>query len=317
MNAALLIPPDASYEEWLARRAELSSNAVTASEIAAVMGISPWDSPFNLYWKKLGEIGDDFDNDKLSLRRYMEPWIADRWAADNPHFLMGLGGLWANSQRPWQMATPDRILCDRTQSDMPIETARRRALSLLEIKSSGSYDGWGEDGSDEIPVYYRAQVLWQLDTLDLDDAFVTCFFLHTEKRRDYVIGRDDDDIALMREAALKFLARIERRDPPPIDAHDATRAALKALNPKVEDEDVEVPTVIALDYEAACDAVRHADAAKAEAENRLRAAMGHAKRAVCGGGKVATRSVYEVKEHVRSACTVDKLTPARTPKEAS
>jgi hypothetical protein len=125
------------------------------------------------------------------------------------------------------------------------------------------------------------------------------------------------DVDLMRTAALEFLGHLERREPPPLDGHNATLGALKALNPKLEDAEVEVPTVLALDYEAACDAVRLAKDTKALLENQLRAVMGPAKYAVHAGAKVATRSVYDVAEHVRKASHVDKLVAPHTPKDPS
>lgn len=324
MTARLLIPPSATYEEWKAKRAELSRNAVTASEIAIILGISPWGSPFNLYHLKRGTITDDYEDDTLSLGRHLEPWIAERWAADHPEFELDLGGLWASEDRPWQMSTPDRLLFERTMcwachGGQPVPcVCDERIPSLLEIKHSGSYDGWGEDGTDEVPAYYRAQVLWQMDTLGLEVGHVTCFFLATRSRRDYVIKFDEADVKLMRDAAREFLAQVERGDPPPIDHHPATLTALKALNPALDDDaEAEVPKALAKQYAEACSFYRRAKDHKALAENKLRDAMGSAKRATYDGKTVATRSVYEVAEHTRAACTVDKLTAPRAKKEAS
>ncbi|MBO0875326.1 MAG: hypothetical protein J2P19_18235 [Pseudonocardia sp.] len=64
--------------------------------------------------------------------------------------------------------------------------------ALLEIKHSASYDGWGDEGTDEIPVYYRAQVLWQMDAFGLDTAYVACLFLASHTIREYVLTMDED-----------------------------------------------------------------------------------------------------------------------------
>lgn len=306
MTATQLIPPGVPYEEWKARRAELSRTAVTASEIAVILGLSPFDSPFNLYWKKRGDIPADFDDDAMSLGRHLEPWIADRWADDHPQFNVGEIGLWASDERPWQMATPDRYLWDTTSD-------RREDDALLEIKTSGSYDGWGDAGTDQIPAYYRAQVLWQLDVMGLAEAHVTCLFLGTRQRRDYVVAYDVTDVDLMRKAAQQFLARVEAAEPPDIDASEATHAALIALNPKIDDEaEAEVGEQLADDYADACADYKAAKEHKAELENRLRLAMGAAKYAVTGGRKVATRSAYTVAAHHRAESHVDKLIAAKT-----
>lgn len=313
----LLLPHDAPRGEWLAAR----RRGVTATDIAVLLGISPWDSPFNLYWRKHAGLAETADNDQMSLGRYLEPWVAVRFNEIYPEFTVVHGGLYASTARPWQMCTPDRLLYPATQ------TASAVPLAALEIKTAGSYEGWGEDGSDSIPPYYRAQVLWQLDTLGLDEAFVCCLFLSTRQVRTYRIGYDDADVALMRQAATDFLDRLDRAEPPPLDGHTATTAALKALYAEVDDTAVEVDTDLACAYQMATEAVRKATAHKSEVENTLRAAMGAAKTAVDPGGhKVATRSVYETAgldrarlraewpqawAACRTTTTVDKLTPSR------
>lgn len=307
VTARLILPPDAPHEEWLAARRQ----GVTASEIAVILGISPFDSPFNLYYKKRGEISEDFDNTAMSLGRHLEPWIADRWAEAHPEYHVGVTGLWQSLERPWQMATPDRLLWDRAAG----EDWRGRD-SVLEVKSSGTYDGWGEDGSDEIPTYYRAQVLWQLDTLGLTEGHVTCLFLSTRSIRNYVVPYDAHDVELMRDAAQEFLARVDKGEPPEIDHTPATTAALKSLFPDVEDAEAQIDDDLAYAYRAAKADLDDAKAAYDLICNELRAAMGEAKRAVTKGGEpVATRSKYTVAEHVRKATTVDKLIPAKPKKD--
>ena len=355
MSARLILPPDAPREEWLAARRK----GVTASEIAVILGISPFDSPFNLFHKKTGTISKDFDNDAMSLGRHLEPWIADHWAADHPDMHLGDAGPWASVDRPWQMATPDRLIYDVAPADvecgcgpdlhnwrcganvtaaccencptLPPSWRSLPASSLLEIKSSGTYDGWGEDGTDEIPPYYRAQVLWQLDTLGLTEAHVTCFFLGTRQRRDYVIPYDETDVKLMREAAQMFLEMVADGEAPSIDHAPATAQALKQLYPLDEDaDDAQIPADLASDYRYAKrsldDAQEHYDLLT----NQVRALMGSAKKAMSGEEKVATRSVYEqtrvdakqlraefpdAYEACRTTSTVDKLTPARRAKK--
>jgi putative phage-type endonuclease len=310
VTATLLLPHDGDQAEWH----RLRNTGITASRIATIMGLNPWSSPFNLYYQMLGVIPPQPDNTAMSLGRHLEPWIAGQWAGDHPEWIVNDAGLYACNGRRWQICTPDRLLHLRADKDYLLDPGTG---SGLEIKSALSCDGWGDDGTDQIPVYYRAQVLWQMDTMGWSQVHVTCFFLHTRQRRDYVVSYDIADVDLMRKAALDFLDRVENREPPPVDGHKATLAALKALNPKVEDEQIEVLTTLALDYEAACDIYRQAKDQKALVENRLRRAMGDAKYAVCCGTKVATRSVYDQAEYTVRAHRKDKLVPPRTPKDPS
>lgn len=327
VSARLVLPPDAPRDEWLAAR----RLGITASEIAVILGISPFDSAFNLYYKKRGEISEDFDNTAMSLGRHLEPWIADRWADDHPEWNVVMGGLWQSEERPWQMATTDRDLYDHAPEKFAMLGAYVEPDGVLEIKSAGSYDGWGEDGTDEIPPYYRAQVLWQLDTLGLTEAHVTCLFLSSRSIRNYTIAYDEADVKLMREAAQDFLDMVEQGQVPAIDHTPATAQALKQLYPLDADaDDAEVDEDLAYAYSQAALDLKDAQENYDLMVNQVRARMGQAKRAVCGGRKVATRSVYEQTRvdakrlrtefpeafaACRVASTVDKLTPARAKKE--
>jgi hypothetical protein len=79
MTAVELLPPAEAVhgnERWY----ELRRAGVTASEIAALMGISPYESPFNLYWSKVNDWRWD-GNEYTSAGRHLEDAIADWWMA--------------------------------------------------------------------------------------------------------------------------------------------------------------------------------------------------------------------------------------------
>lgn len=296
-----VLPWDADRDEWLAARLPL----ITASEIGIVLGISPFGSPFNLHWVKRGAIGDDFDSERLSLGRHMESWIADRFAEMFPEYGVERAGLVVSPDRPWQGATPDRVLYDAqcycaTPDNCQCDVDDLAAA--LEIKTSGTYEEWGPDGSDEIPPYIRAQLLWQLDVLGLGHGFVACLFLATQKIRIYRIEQDEDDLELMRERAWEFLANVAAGRVPDIDHTAATTQALGRLHPLETDDDAEIEERLAEDYLharlALTDAEQHYDLIT----NQVRGAMGGAKYAVAAGAKVAVRSVYD-----QSGCDMDRL----------
>lgn len=310
MTAVLI--PTSSEAEWLAARRA----GITASEIAVVMGLSSFSSPYKLYHQKTGDLPADDDNDRLALGRHLEPYIAHRFAERFEHWhVFGDGStLYAHVDRPWQMATPDRLLYE--SGDRPIAEPD----AVLECKSWGSFDGWGTDGSDEIPVHIRCQALWQGDVMGAGTAIVACVFLPSAQLRIYELDLADDqaqaDLKLMREEAREFLDRIDLADPPGIDWRPATTDALKQLHPDVEDRDVEVSRMPIISYRAACRRYKEAEQRKKLTENRLRGLLGNGHRIIDArtGEVIARRDVYDVREHTRKASHVDKLVPVQ-PKE--
>lgn len=319
---AVLIPTQ-TEADWLAAR----RNGITASEIAIVMSLAPddWPSPFSLYHQKLGDLPAADDSLSMRVGRHFESLVCDLFAEQHPEFAVTGDGraLYRHPDRPWQMATPDRLAFEDKCHDcgQPGCPWAHQPVAAVESKTSAAYDGWGEDGSDEIPVHYRCQALWQMDVMGVTTVYVPCLFTHSRKLRVYEIGRDAEaeaDLKLMREEAESFMSRIARRDEPDVDWRPATTSALKTLNPGIEDRDVTVKAQLARSYRAAIRRFREAERRKDEMTNRMFQAIGTGRRALDPDGQVvATRQVYDVKAHVRKASTVNKLVPPRAAKEAA
>jgi putative phage-type endonuclease len=306
--ATLILGGDAPREEWLAARRQ----GVTASEVAVIMGLVPgtWNSPLALYLTKRGEIPeDDSDNEAMALGRYLEDYVCQRFADRHPEFILqGTGReLYASENDPQMLATPDRIVREETYQ------AWTEPVAVLEAKTSNDTAEWGDDGTDEIPVRYRCQVLWQMSVMGLTTAYVACLFLHARHVRVYEITMNADaehDLVILRAAAEAFLERVRDGRPPAVDWLQATTRALKSLHPGLEDVDVAVPAYLARQYRAAHAAAEKADQRKKLAENLIRARLGTGRRVTDPSGNViAVRQKYDVPGRIieRKAFTVDKL----------
>lgn len=312
----ILAPGEATPEN--PRWHEARRWGVSASEIAAVLGLSPWESPFSLYWRKVNDWTVEA-TDEMSTGTRLEPAIADWWADTHRDVLLSRAGLYAAKERPWQLATPDRIAWAKG--------ARAQLACLVECKWTGSWDGWGDPGTDDIPVYYRAQGLQQADVLDVDEVHFAV--LGPGGFRAYLVRRDEKDLRVMRAAGEAFAARLLAEDPPGVDEHTATLATLKRLHPDVIDAKAEISPSTAAGYRRARALKAAAERLAARFEARLRAELGANRVAVHDGEKVASRSVYETRRidgtrlreeqpDVAAAYTstslTDRLTPARSRK---
>ncbi|MGH8867109.1 MAG: YqaJ viral recombinase family protein [Actinomycetes bacterium] len=299
--ADLVALPDTS--EWH----ELRRTGVTASEIAGVLGLAPdsWLSPFSLYWRKKGAVPDVIETESMRWGKRLEAPVADEFADRHPEFQVIETGLVRNRERPWQLATPDRLLFESREHSLISPVAP------LEVKTGADYAGeWGDEGTDEIPVYYRCQALWQADTLGLERTHVA--LLGDGRRyREYVVERDEGDLSLMRDEAEEFLRRLDEDRPPPVDGAPSTLAALRHLHPTVADYDVEVSRTRRDAYTAACRWYARAEAAKKREEARLRSLIGDGHRAVHDGEPVATRVVFDRKPYEVGPTTVHQLRAAK------
>jgi putative phage-type endonuclease len=301
---------------------ELRRAGVSASDIAALLGISPWQSPFSLWWAKR-EGWEQEPSDEMSIGTAVEGAVADLWADRcDPHQNLTLrpAGLYFHPDRPWQLATPDRLVAQHRPdcgadhevlcSCMPHELT---PLEPLECKWAGSWDGWGEDGSDDIPAYYRAQVLWQCDVLNLPSWSIGVLGPSGFRAYHGSIDRAAQrDLVLMRTRALEFMRRLEADQPPDIDdGHPATITTLRRLHPSVEDVDVEVPASFADGWRRARAMRKRATELCDRYEARARHILGDGHRLTTGGRLVASRSIYDRKPYDVGPATIDKLNPGK------
>ncbi|MCP3799769.1 YqaJ viral recombinase family protein [Allokutzneria sp. A3M-2-11 16] len=258
--------------EWFSARA----SGLGGSEIAAVLGLSPWESRFSLWHKKKGLAAPEPDNDAMRRGRLFEAVVAEWFAAEHPEYRVRRTGTWASRHRPWQVATPDRLL------------SAVAGRALLEIKTATDTDKWGEPGTDEIPVHYRAQVMWQLDTLGLRRAHVAVLTSGLNFR-EYVVDWNLAEVEVLRTAGREFLDTIERDERPDIDEHGATYRVVRELHPDIDDVEVEIEPALAERYRRTVAEHKSAEAAKQQATAEVLDALGSGRRAVVAGESIAIR----------------------------
>lgn len=271
-EARLVLPASAPAERWHAERLD----GLGGSEIAAVLGLSPWDSRFSLWHRKAGLASPQADSDRMAWGRFQEDSISRWWAAENLDWTVRRTGMWRHTIRGWQFANPDRL------------ALQGKRVRGIEVKIAGSGEGWGEPGTDEIPVYYRAQVLWYMDVLGLDE-WIVLVSIAGQPPREYLVRYDIDEALFMREEAQAFRASLELGERPDLDAHSTTYQVLRELHPDIDDIDISVDPAIGEAYVTALEAHAIAEDAKAYATAALLDEMGTARRAIHGGRQIAMR----------------------------
>lgn len=268
-------------DAWHAAR----TNGIGGSEISAVLGLSPFESAFSLWHRKRGEIGPVPETREMYWGKKHEPAICDEYAIAHPDTIVTPAPTYHGTERPWQIANPDRLIITADGE-----------LELLEAKTSRDAEGWGEEHTDQVPVYYRAQCLWYLDTLGARRCRLAVLISGSDWR-EYVIEYDPDEADLMRARAEQFMQTVRDGIRPDIDGHTATYQALKQLPEGQQDYDVTVTPELRDRYFTALDAVRAAEWEKTEAAGLVLNEIGDGRRAVCGLQRVATRTVRNGKTH--------------------
>jgi len=255
---------------WHAARA----HGVGGSEIAAVLGLSPFESRFSLWHRKKGLAAPVAQNDVMYWGNLLEDVVREEFNRRHADDLPAARpiGTWHAPGRPWQIANPDGRLGDE----------------LYEGKTAYNDDGWGEPGTDEIPVYYRTQCLWYLDVFGLKRCHVAVLISGSDYR-EYYVEHSPDEVRIMLDRARDFLDTLDTNQRPDIDAHDATYQVVREMHPDIDDVKLDVPAHIAVPYLEAYDAHKAAEAEKKRTAAVLGDFMGAARRAYFDGEQIAMR----------------------------
>lgn len=149
MTAYEILPDFAQDSpEWHAARQE----GIGASDVAAILGLSPWQTPLGVYRTKMG-VPNEIPEDLAWHGHNMEPIIA-KWIEDKcPEvgMLTSVGMSARSTEWQWLTASPDRLVLE-SHPLIPVE---------LKTSSAFSKESW----ADGVPLYYAAQVQTQLAVL--------------------------------------------------------------------------------------------------------------------------------------------------------
>lgn len=311
----VLCPAGAPIEQWLKWR----TVGLGGSEVAAILGISPYATAFDIFRNKVNEDGNlrhlvELDAEEAGAGTFVRPELL---VGDNTVFEWGhrleeavalkvadeLGlvarpspGLLQDAEHPIAIVTPDRIA-----------TRRRswKAQGLIECKTAGDGHGWEDGGA---PLHYRAQAQWQMMITGLDVCWLGCLEL-TSARTFYLVEvpYDADWTEELVEAGERFWKEhVEAAEPPMFDLrHPRTEELLKELHPEVIRPSVELTELgieAAAEYHAAKAAVDEAQARLDEIKNVLRAELGDA-----GAGYDGDRKVVSWPEVTQRRVNLDRL----------
>jgi putative phage-type endonuclease len=261
-----LVPGSA---EWM--------SVMTASKVAAVVGLSPYVSHYTLWHVLAGNLPPDDAMTPAQRRGHLLEDAVAQYVAEEHQLDLQHGGSWVHRDRPWQAATPDRLAMRPVDPDAAWLDYEPHAV--VECKTAGEFENWGPDGTDQVPAYVRAQVLWQLDCLGLRRGYVGVLLPYLSFRS-YVIEPQPGECAWLREQAVAFLATVAEGVEPDIDTHGSTYPTLRQLHPLIEPRVIDLDPALADRYVSAVLALRAAKREEAAAKTLVAHAMGNARQAV-------------------------------------
>lgn len=216
-----------SRMEWLLARKQ----GLGSSDMAAILGLSPYQSALHIYLAKVGEI-PDVDTGPKAWGRRLEQVVAQAFGEERDKPVR---------ETTAQIAWHPTLSCLFATCDFETDDDEGRPADL-EIKTVGLFgDRWGEPGTDEVPEEILIQVQHQLACTGFQSAYLAALDMRRELRN-YVIRRDERLIRLIEEAGLCFWERVIARKPPTPDWKDPhSLDAVRLLYSGVESASVQLP----------------------------------------------------------------------------
>ena len=194
------------------------SKYLGGSDIAAVLGISPYKTAIDLWLDKITPPREDGRNARAKSRgARLEPYIVDMIQEEHGLEIVKRNQRYIDSEVPYFASEID---CETADENVEIKTVHP-------FKSKE----WGELETDQLPLHYVAQVQWGLGITGRDRCRV--FALIGDDLRPYVVERDEETIVAMRERAADFWTRyVLAKLRPPMDFADSkTLNTLRRLYP--------------------------------------------------------------------------------------
>jgi putative phage-type endonuclease len=153
MNYSNLIRVNPNTTEWH----EIRRTGIGGSDASSALGMSKYKTMYQLWDEKRNGCLPMEDNNYMLWGRILEPVIRQQYSDRTGSTVRVLGGVLRDEKHSFMLANPDGITDNRI---------------LVEIKTARTSDGWGEEGSDEIPQNYLLQVQHYLVITKLDVAHV-------------------------------------------------------------------------------------------------------------------------------------------------
>lgn len=198
-----------THEEWLKER----QKGIGGSDAAAIIGLSPWVTPYTVWADKTGRIPPKEDNEAMRQGRDLEQYVADRWMEATGKKCRRRTQILRNLDYPFAHANVDRWVVGEKAG---LECKTTSLMNLKKFKNG------------EYPETYYCQCVhymavtgaqrWYLAVLILNQGFYT-----------FMIERDEEEIAALMEAERHFWQFVEKDTPPAADGLKPTTEVLNTM----------------------------------------------------------------------------------------
>jgi len=187
------------------------SKYIGGSDIGAILGLSRFKTPLEVWMEKTGKETTKIDSLPLRFGSFAEEFVASEYSRATGFELLHDESIYLHPQHSYMSAHIDRFV---------MEVSSSSPTRILECKTASPFTAseWGEVGSDEVPMSYLCQCIWYMAITGIDKTDLAVLFGNSDFRI-YEIARDQALEELVIAKATTFWNECVLKDiPPPVQS---------------------------------------------------------------------------------------------------
>lgn len=220
--------PITSRAQWL----ELRRQDITASDIAAICGLSPYKSALRVWAEKVGEVAETGETKAMRRGRWLETSALTALAEERPEWSIKQPFVYLRDPEARIGATPDAIASTPDGS---------RTIIQCKVVSRPIFDAGWQDGP---PIAYQLQTLTEAMLWGAQRAVVAALVIDTfsAELEIFPVERHAGAEAKIRETAASFWSDVAAGRQPAADYSRDSDLLKELYRPKVGVEPVDLST---------------------------------------------------------------------------
>ena len=188
---------------------------IGGSDIGAILGLSRFRSPLEVWMEKTGKETKKLDSLTLRFGSFAEEFVASEYARATGFELIHDESIYIHPEHSFMSAHMDRFVLEGGASSSTSTPTR-----ILECKTANPFSSgdWGEVGSDEVPMSYLCQCIWYMAITNINKVDLAVLFGNSDFRI-YEISRDLElETVIVQKANLFWNEYVLKDLPPPVSS---------------------------------------------------------------------------------------------------
>jgi putative phage-type endonuclease len=201
---------------------------IGGSDIGAILGLSRFRSPLEVWMEKTGKEIRKLDSLPLRFGSFAEEFVASEYARATGFRLIHDESIYIHPEHAFMSAHMDRFVLEGGAANSTPTPTR-----ILECKTANPFSSgdWGEVGSDEVPMSYLCQCIWYMAITNINKVDLAVLFGNSDFRI-YEIARDLElEAVILQKASLFWNEYVLKDLPPPVSSEQDCQTLFKKGDP--------------------------------------------------------------------------------------